>query len=167
MMDFTFGVGVAILMHREQFEIEHDKVDVLMQAIDAQTKVCSSLIGHLPTYIDQIQKDLRGDLRKLSVSKNLGTMLTGTKGLMASIHKEIGKLAKLQSECRAALERAALELPDCAKFITNGRHDTVPNRIMFQMEKGGTAAQLQMSGTKHPSVLASLSDTQLARRFSK
>jgi len=162
-----FGLGVWILTYREEFEVLQEKADNLLKAIADQTTLVATLIGHLPTYVDKIQKDLRGDLRKLSVSTNLGKMLVAAKGLIGNIDKEMDQLRKLQSECRTAHQQAAAAFPDYQKFYmnSNGRFPSGA-RIFFQSEKGGTATRL--ASPQQPSVpMASLSDVMLSRRFQR
>jgi hypothetical protein len=166
-MNLSFGAGVAILAHREKFEIEYEIVNTLMVQISDQSTAVSSLHGDLS---NSFEKVTGGDLQKLSDATELRKRLTVTKNLVDQVSAEIGKLSHLQAECRAALSRAEAALPDYAKFVTNGRLDVVPGRAFFVAGKEATergAHRFELSAPKQSIPTASLFDTQLSHRFSR
>ena len=154
------------MTYREKFEDEVERINVKMQAIADQTALVAKIQRSLSR---SLEKAFEGDLQKnVAGATEFRKRLTVCKReLMPAVRAEMEKLLTLQSECREAQTRARSALPDYAKFLTNGREDTVPGRTIFQAEKGGTASPLKMPVQKQSIPMASLSDVQLARRFQR
>jgi hypothetical protein len=155
------GVGTEILMFKTKFETEVDRVDALMAQISEQNEVIASLYGSLA-------KIFAGDLEKLANANDLTKSLISCKALLCKANVEIGELKKLMAECEEAQERAQRSTPDFAMYATNGREDVVPGRTFFMASKDASAAPFVMPSGQKPAIPAvSLSDVQLARRFSQ
>jgi len=167
-MTFNFGgIGIQIMQHREQFEIEIAKVHSLMEAISAQTERVATLQAELSKFYVEKVYGFDGDLQKFAGAADFGKNLTTCRDLIGKIRTEMDAISRLQGECGQAQDRARAALPDCAKWMTNGRLDVPPGgRTFFLAEKGGK--QIPTSGAKPPvDPQASLSDVQLSRRFQK
>jgi hypothetical protein len=168
------GIGVEIMRYREEFEVQHEQADNLLKQISDQSERVSRLQDDL---LQSVQKAMHGDLQlnKLAGSTEFGKRLTITKGLVDAVRDGIDKLKKLHDECRTALDRAWIALPDYTKFATNGRLDVPPGgRSFFIADKAiGNAANI-MSPFEPPAprqppvdLMATLFDTQLSRRFQR
>jgi hypothetical protein len=169
-MTFSFGgVGVKIMQHREEFEIEISKIHSLMEAISAQTDKVATLQAELSNFYVEKVYGFRGDLQKFAGAADFGKNLTACRDLIGKIRTEMDVISRMQGECGQAQNRARAALPDCAKWMSNGRLDVPPGgRSFFLAEKGGNVAQIPTSGAKSPvDPRASLGDVQLSRRFQR
>ena len=88
-MNLSFGAGVAILSHREKFEIEYETVNTLMVQIADQSAAVAALQGNLSKSLDKVAF---GDLQKLSEATELRKGLTVTKNLVDQVNAEIESL---------------------------------------------------------------------------
>jgi hypothetical protein len=104
----NFGAGVAILAHREEFEIEHEKVVTLTAQIADQGKVVATFHGDIAKSLERAIEF--GELRKFT-ARDYCNGLTTTKNLIDQINAEIQKLGKLQSVCLAVLVGAPGRAP--------------------------------------------------------
>jgi hypothetical protein len=136
------GIGVAIMTHREEFEIEYEKVTDLMAQLADRSAAIAKMQSDL---LQSVEKSMHGDkhLHKLAGSVEFGKRLTATKDLVDRVIVEIDQMKKLQDQCRAALDRAKAVLPDYAKWM-GGRLGVPPAQKQSRdVNKAAFEAQFQ------------------------
>jgi hypothetical protein len=164
-MKFTFGAGVAVLAHKEQLELEIERVDSLTKQIDDQIALANGKL-------EAVSKIFEGDLQKLSNASGLTKNLTACLDLVRSINGELERIGQLQSERRHAIDCAKAALPDYTKWMTNGRLDVPPGGGSFFLASKAGGAGLASFEPPSPKQSAidinkSLFDVTVARRFQR
>lgn len=162
------GIGVWIVNFKDKFELEVERIDGMIEAISDQTKKVATLQEDFSKFYLEKLYGFDGSLQKLA---DFGKRLTTCKGLISEIHEAIGTLETLQSECRAAQDRASAALPGFAMYLTEGRLAAVPGRKFFLASKNAGAASADAAPFALPAQnrsidpTASLLDVALSRRF--